>query len=348
MSIAVGGTTAAGPGTRRALEALKRYALPATALAATWLYFVSTTESFRGDAAIFPVLEGFALLGIVALAVGVTMLAGELDMSVASMAALGGVVAVKTAPGGLVACLLAALAVGAVLGAAQGFAIARLRINSLVFTIGTLILLRGVTYLVADNKPVLLKQFEVADPLFQRWGIISPGVVTAAVLFLLAGGFLAYTKWGRELYAIGGGRQEAVAAGVSLNRSIILAFTCSAALAALAGAMASVKGGSAAPGNYQDLLLTAVAAALIGGISLYGGRGTVLHIALGVAVISTIAAGLVAKGSQGYVTQVATGALLFTVIAIEYVASRVAAARKRSTRPSETAQAPGGSLDPAH
>lgn len=314
---------------RRMLQSLRSYGLPLIALAATWIYFYATTDTFRGEGAVFPVLEGFALLGIVALGVGMTMLAGELDMSVASMAAVGGVVAVKMSDSGLVPALLFAIAVGVGVGAAQGFAIARLGVNSLVFTVGTLILLRGLAYLAADNKPVLLKKFEVADPLLQRWGIISPGIIIAAVLFALGGAFLAFTKWGREIYAIGGGRQEAVAAGVPKNRAIAVTFTSSAALASLAGAIASIKGGSAAPANYQDVLLTGVSAALIGGISLYGGRGTVLHIVLGVAVISTIAAGLAAKGSQGYVTQLATGALLVAVIAIEYAASRVAESRKR-------------------
>jgi len=126
-----------------------------------------------------------------------------------------------------------------------------------------------------------------------------------------------------------------------VNRSITIAFTCSAALAALAGAIASVKGGSAAPGNDQEILLTGVPAALIGGISLYGGRGTVVHVVLGVAVISTIAAGLAARGSQAYVTQLATGALLVAVIAIEYVASGPAAARKRRALPHATGSVAG-------
>jgi ribose transport system permease protein len=327
---------------RRMLLSMRSYGLPLTALAATWIYFYATTDSFRGTGAVFPVLEGFALLGIVALGVGMTMLAGELDLSVASMAAVGGVVAVKMAEFGLVPALFIAAAVGVAVGATQGYAIARLGINSLVFTVGTLILLRGLAYLGADNKAILLENFEVSDPLLLRWWIISPGVITAAVLFVLAGAFLAFTKWGREIYAVGGGRQEAVAAGVPKNRAIVVTFTCSAALAALAGGIASIKGGSAAPGNYQDILLTGVSAALIGGVSLYGGRGTVLHIVLGVAVISTIAAGLAAKGSQGYVTQLATGALLVAVIAIEYGAARVAEARRHGVHQQAVFEGRGG------
>ena len=335
------GTSASERG-RRLLRSLRSYGLPLTALAGTWIYFYATTDSFRGTGAVFPVLEGFALLGIVALGVGMTMLAGELDLSVASMAAVGGVVAVKLSGSGLLPALSAAVAVGVAVGALQGYAIARLGINSLVFTVGTLILLRGIAYLGADNKAILLKEFEVSDPLLVRWWIISPGIIVAAVLFVLVGMFLAFTKWGREIYATGGGRQEAVAAGVPKNRAIVVTFTCSAALAALAGAIASIKGGSAAPGNYQDILLTGVSAALIGGISLYGGRGTVLHIALGVAVISTIAAGLAAKGSQGYVTQLATGALLFAVIAVEYAAARVGDARKQGVHHQAVLHGQGG------
>ena len=142
-------------------------------------------------------------------------------------------------------------------------------------------------------------------------------------MFVLLGLFLAYTRYGREIYAIGGAREEARAAGVPRLRPMVLAFALSGACAALAGALASLKGGSAAPQNYEDLLLSGAAAALVGGISLYGGRGTVLNVALGVAVLSAVAAGLASRGSDASVTQLVTGALLITVVAIDFIAARL-------------------------
>jgi ribose/xylose/arabinose/galactoside ABC-type transport system permease subunit len=87
--------------------------------------------------------------------------------------------------------------------------------------------------------------------------------------------------------------------------------------------MSAMRGASATPAAFDGLLLAAVAAALIGGISLYGGRGGVLHVALGVAIVSLVSAGLAVRGEQNYVVQLATGALLFLVIALEFFARRV-------------------------
>jgi ribose transport system permease protein len=163
----------------------------------------------------------------------------------------------------------------------------------------------------------------VSDPLLDRYGIFSISSIVAIAIFVLLGVFLAYTKYGREIYAIGGGRDEARAAGVPRLRPLVLEFALSGACAGLAGALASLKGGSAAPQNYDDVLLAGAAAALVGGVSLYGGRGTIVHVALGVATLSAVAAGLAAAGSDQSLTQLVTGALLIVVVAIEYGAARL-------------------------
>ena len=147
--------------------------------------------------------------------------------------------------------------------------------------------------------------------------------VAALTVFVLAGLFLSYTRWGREIFAIGGARNEAISAGVPRIRPLTISFAISAGCASLAGALAATRGGSAAPQNYADLLLSGVAAALLGGISLYGGRGTVLNVALGVAVLTVVATGLAARGSAASLVQLVTGALLLTMIAIEFLAGRL-------------------------
>ena len=149
-------------------------------------------------------------------------------------------------------------------------------------------------------------------------------VVALAVYVAMDGLFLAYTRWGREIYAIGGARNEAIAAGVPRIRPLAVGFAISAGCASLAGALAATRGGSAAPQNYEDLLLTGAAAALLGGISLYGGRGTVLNVALGVAILSVVGAGLAARGTSASLVQLVTGALLLTVIGLEFGLARLA------------------------
>jgi ribose/xylose/arabinose/galactoside ABC-type transport system permease subunit len=303
---------------------LGSYLLPLGLLVATWIIITVTTPTFRGEASFFSVLEGFPLVGLVALGLAGTIIAGELDLSVGSMAAFAGVIAVETASStGLIGALAIAILIGTTIGAAQGWVIGRVGINSLVLTVGTLILLSGAAWLAAGNRPRQLTDFTVSDPLIVRHGIFSVSSITALVVFLLMGLFLAYTRYGREIYAIGGGREEARAAGVPALRPMMVCFAASGGCAALAGALASLKGGSAAPQNFDDVLLSGVAAVLIGGVSLYGGRGTVLHVALGVAVLSAVTAALAARGSDASVTQLVTGALLIIVVAAEFVATRL-------------------------
>ena len=330
------------------LDRVRLYVRPLAVLVVTWVIMAWTTPGFRGEGSVYSVLEGLPLLGLVALGVAVTMIAGELDLSVGSMAAMAGIIAVEAAHWGLVPCVLYAVAIGTAVGALQGGLIARLGINSLVFTIGTLILLRGVTYLLSGGPngqaPVTLEDFSVSDALLGRHWVFSVSSLIALGVFVVVGLFLAATRYGREIYAIGGARAEAVAAGVSKTRSMIIAFVISAACASLAGALASLRGGSAAPENYADLLLAGVAGAALGGISLWGGRGTVINVLIGVLVLSVVTAALAAKGTPGSTVQLVTGALLLGVIALEFFESRVAGgilARLRRHRPPRGAPAPG-------
>jgi ribose/xylose/arabinose/galactoside ABC-type transport system permease subunit len=304
-------------------DRLKPYALPFAVLVVTWIIIAVITPTFRGEASVYSVLEGFPLVGLVALGLAVTIIAGEFDLSVGSMAALAAVIAVRTSPTGLIGCLAIATIAGVILGALQGALIGRLGINSLVFTIGTLILLRGLTHIFSNSAPIMIENIEITDPLLERYWIFSVSSIVTIVVFVLAGLFLPYTRWGREIFAIGGGRNEAIAAGVPRIRPVAVAFAISGGCASLAGALAAARGGSAAPQNYDDVLLTGCAAALLGGISLYGGRGTVWNVVLGVAILSVVGAGLSARGSEASLVQLVTGALLLTMIAIEFIAGRL-------------------------
>jgi ribose/xylose/arabinose/galactoside ABC-type transport system permease subunit len=171
---------------------------------------------------------------------------------------------------------------------------------------------------------VTLEDFGVSDALLARHWVFSVSSIVALCVFAVIGLFLAFSRYGREIYAVGGARAEAAAAGVSATRSLTIAFALSAACAGLAGALASLRGGAAAPESYADLLLTGVAAAALGGISLYGGRGTVINVLIGVLVLSVVTAGLGIRGTESSTVQLVTGALLLGVIALEFLESRLA------------------------
>ena len=269
---------------------------------------------------VFTILEGFAFLGLAALAVGVTIIAGEFDLSVGSAAAVAGIIAVSVVEDiGLIPAVLVTSAIGTGYGAVQGYVVHRLKIQSLVFTLGTLIALRGVAFMISGENTVVIRDLADSQAVRRQLWIFSPFSLVTIAVFAAIGLLLRYVRVGRDVYAIGGGRQEAAAAGVAVVRPLVLAFALSGSLAALTGALTSIKSGSAGPAAFEELLLPAVTAALIGGVSLFGGKGSVVGIAIGALTLRFLISGLSLAGAPFYVLTLATGALLIVVVVLELV-----------------------------
>jgi ribose transport system permease protein len=307
---------------------VRTYGARIVMLACAWGAMALWVPAFRGESSFYAALEQVPLLGLVALGLAVTIIAGEFDLSVGSMAAIGGVVTVQLSGMGLWPAVAAATAICAVVGALQGLAIAKLGISSVVFTIGTLIALRGVAYLIAGGQPVSVDHLEITDVLLNRYWIFSVSSVIALAVFAVTGLFLAFHRRGRELYAIGGGRVEAISEGIPLERPLTVAFAMSAGCAALAGALASMRGGTADASSYGALLIFGVTAPLIGGIRLYGGRGTVLNVILGVGLLALLTAGLNARGEDPSTAGIVTGVVLLIVVPLTVAAAKVSRVRR--------------------
>lgn len=312
---------------------LSDYAMPLGLLVATWLIMSLWVPEFRGEPAVFATMESFDLIGLVAVGIAVTMIAGELDLSVGSVAAFSAIIAVQVSSAGTLAAIGAAMAVGLVIGVSQGLIIARTGVNSLMFTVGTLIMWRGLTFVISSNKTVTIKDYLMTDPFIARYGAFSLSSIIALCVFVLLGLFLTYVATGRRVYAYGGGRSEALAAGVSPYITMAVAFGVSGVCAGLAGALAAFRGGSAVPGNFADLLLPAVAAALVGGVGLSGGRGTVVNVFLGTAILGVIAAALAVKGADSSINLLVQGALLIAVLATEFGVTRYFRTHRISEHP---------------
>ncbi len=285
-------------------------------------YFSITQEGYFSARNAFAILEGSAVLGLVTIGLTVTIIAGEIDLSIGSMAALIGVIVVQLNDTlGPVPALLVGLLIATVLGALQGFLIKWLRISAIVFTVGTLMLLRGVTLFVAGEQTVVLRNFEFGDFLKTRILLFSPASIIVIIVFIALGLFLNYHKWGREIYATGGARKEALAAGLSLTRPMILVFAISAFCAGLAGAIVGLRSGSAQPLGLQDLLLTGTTAAFVGGVSLLGGKGSAFGAALGTLTIRFLVSGLNFLATPSFIANWVLGVLLMIVIIVELAAT---------------------------
>jgi ribose transport system permease protein len=264
----------------------------------------------------FAIMERFAVLGLVGLALTLCIIAGEIDLSIGSNAALAAVIVVRFADDlGAPTSIMLGVVCATLIGATQGYLIAYLKVRAIVLTVGTLMLLRGVSLFAADERTVMLTDFTVTDFIQTKMGVFfSPASILVIVLCIVVGLFMRYTKYGREIYAIGGARKEAVASGVSLNRPMILVFALSGFCAGVGGAIIGLRSGTAQPLALQYLLLAATVAAFIGGVSILGGKGGVVGAIVGTLTVNFLNTGLVFNITPAYVVQIYLGILLLTVI----------------------------------
>jgi ribose/xylose/arabinose/galactoside ABC-type transport system permease subunit len=275
---------------------------------------------FLTTATAFSVLQQFATIGPIALGLGLSMIIREFDLSVGGMISLAGCIAVLT--GARYPELGVALAVlfGFAWGLLQGVIMVWLRLGSIGVTLGGLLTLGGLAYVVTGNLSISYPRMDVAlavnSEVLRIFSLRS--LVTLAV-FLIAAFFMARTRLGRDVYATGSDRRAAMIAGVRTWAIIPAVFACSGMLAALGGSLLSYSLAAASGEALTDALVPATAAAIIGGVSLMGGRGTPIGMIGGVLVLCLLRAGLNAVGMAPAVQDVVTGAVLFLVAVADAV-----------------------------
>ena len=264
---------------------------------------------------VYNIFQNFSSYGLVALALGITIIAGEFDLSVSSMYLLGGMVAVLTGVSSPWLGVFAALGVAILVGLVQGGLIAGFRLNSMPVTLGGYLVVLGITYILGNGKSVFYENYDVGlrldEPVAQIFSIRS---LVALGIFLVAAIVLRYLRVGRDLRAIGGDRRAARVAGVRVDRLLVGVFVVSALGAALPGALLSYSLATASPTNIGfDVLTFSATAALIGGVNLSGGKGGAFGIAAGVFSLSVLQEILAILRSPEYVSSLITGGLLVVV-----------------------------------
>jgi ribose/xylose/arabinose/galactoside ABC-type transport system permease subunit len=261
------------------------------------------------------------------------MIAGEFDLSVVGTYAVGGMLAVSTGARSPAVGVLVAVAAGAAIGAAQGGLIARLRIPSMPVTLATYITLLGLTYAMSGGLSRSYPNSDVTLWVDQTLGgVFSPRSLFTLAAFIIAAVVLGFTKWGRELRAIGGDRRASRVAGVTVDRMVVGLFTVSGALSALGGALLSYSYASANPDPGLQPLILAAVAALLGGVSLAGGRGSPLGLLAGTLSVALLAQIIAVTALPDFTTQLLYAALLAVIVAIESPGLRATVDRLRASR----------------
>jgi ribose transport system permease protein len=262
----------------------------------------------------FPVTLGrVALIGLVALGLTAVILMGELDLAVASTLAVAGVVMASFE--NLAVGIAAALLVGLLVGAVNALFVVVVGINSFIATLGMLFFLRGAAFVISGEEPVRLASREAGiafgKPLI---GELTPRMLIFILVFVALHLFLTRFRAGREFYAVGGNREAAYDAGIPVIRRVFTGFMISGLVAALAGVINTLERTAADPTAGSTVLLASFAAAIIGGVLLNGGRGSVFGTLIGAASLGILQVALTLSGVQVDVQNIVIGLVLLIAV----------------------------------
>lgn len=262
------------------------------------------------------VLNSTVILALLAAGGAIVIITRQIDVSVGSTMALTGIVGGILLRDGTQPVLAAVLVVllGALLGAVNGLGVAFGRVPSIVMTLGTLGAYRGISFLITGGHSV-----ENIPAAYKRIGVMKilgvPVLVWATVILLTALGILmARSRTGRHLYATGDNEQGAHLIGVRTRAMVVLAFTASGALASMAALVFLAQIGSVSNQAGMGIEMRAIAAAVIGGVALSGGVGTILGASFGALFITAATSSLSFLGIPGFWADTVIGAILLVAL----------------------------------
>lgn len=316
--------------------ALRWETLLAALLLAVIVTGILTSDVFFEGSNLTVILGVAMEKAIMALPMTLIIIAGEIDLSVASILGLASAVLGKTWEAGLPLwlCIAITLLVGAAAGLLNGLCVTRLGLPSLVVTLGTLSLYRGLAYVILGDSAVSDYPSNFTEFGF---GTISgtrlPWTTLIFVPLLAIFAFVLHRAWiGRQIYAIGANKEAARFSAVRVARVKLWLYVVSGVVASLAGIMFTARVSSSRADNAVGFELDVIAAVLLGGVSIFGGRGTLFGVALSLAVVATLRNVLNLNSSNAEIQSIAIGSLLILSVLLPNITRRLAAFR-RARRP---------------
>jgi ribose transport system permease protein len=277
------------------------------------------------------ILDQSSVLLILAATTTVCIIAGIFDLSVAAVATASAIMTVNAINAvGLVGGVIFGVAFGGLLGLITGVAITKTNVNSFIGTLAASFTYRGLGLILAAGGLVTIDDEQSAQSLrdvMEGKYLGLKGAVWIAIGFvILVGIVLAYTVWGKKVYAVGGNWQAARLAGIRSNRVLISCYVLSGIGAGVAGVIYAGRYGTGATNAYPDsYAFTAIAATVVGGVSIFGGSGAVWRGSLGILTFALIGNGLNLLGVDTTYQQTILGLLIFAAVAADQVFRRKSA-----------------------
>jgi ribose transport system permease protein len=283
------------------------------------------TPNFFSQYNLAVVARQASFVGLVALGQTLVLLIGGIDLSVGAAAGLSAIVgSLMLTQAGIhpYAVVPLTAAFGLLLGAVNGVFVALLRLNPFIVTLATWEIFAGITLVITKGYPI--------RPLGETFRVFGQGTIAGVpvpVILFLAGGailsfVLARTRFGRNIYAVGGNRDAAELVGIRVRRVEFIVFALAGMLAALAGILYASRMDAGQPSVGEGWLMGAITAAIIGGTSLRGGQGTMIGTILGALLMAVLANGIVLLNVSGYWERVIVGAVVLIAVLLDLLRRR--------------------------
>jgi len=277
-------------------------------------------QNFRG------IFNNFAVFGVLASGITVVMIAGGFDLSIGSIAGLVGIFSAVLmmdrfgVPTPLI--FVISIVIGCTLGLINGLIITKIGINPIITTLGTLAIIRGVCYFWANLNPRIYNVF--IQNLGRKFilNAVPYTTIYIAVFFILLSLILKFTRFGRDLYTIGGNEILARLAGIRVDRIKTITYIISGFFSAMAGLLLISQLGSGRPEYGTGAELEVLTIVVLGGVVVGGGKGNYLGVFVALVIIQTISNGMVMMDVPIFLRQVVKGALLVLVISIDALRNR--------------------------
>ncbi|MEK8073034.1 ABC transporter permease [Rhodococcoides navarretei] len=299
---------------------------PMAALVIAVIVFSSISSSFLNPQNVSLILQQSVVVGILAVGQTLIILTSGIDLSIGAVAVMGTIVMAQSAgANGPIVALGSTLAVCVAFGAINGGLVTVLRLPPFIVTLGTFTAIQAATRLLAGSETyqvpsgtltLLGNSFKIGS--FST----TYGVVVMLLVYAVMWYALSQTSWGRHIYAVGGSPQASDRSGIKSGRVLFSVYIVTGVIAAIAAWAALGRIPNADPNAYQNANLETITAVVIGGTSLFGGRGTVIGTLVGTLIVGVLRNGLTQAGVDSLYQNIATGILVIVAVAVDQFARR--------------------------
>jgi fructose transport system permease protein len=307
-------------------------------VAAVIVFGIALGSKFFSPFALTLILQQVQIVGVLAAAQSLVILTAGIDLSVGAMAVLSSVIMGQfTFRYGVppTISVLIGLAFGTTIGALNGWLVSRVKLPPFIVTLGMWQIVLAANYLYARNETIRSQDIEQQAPFLQLMGAkfqfggatFTLGVILMLALVVVLGYALRSTAWGRHVYAVGDDPEAAELAGVDVHKTIMSIYMLAGFICALAGWVMIGRFGSVSPAASTGMMgnIQSITAVVIGGISLFGGRGSILGAFFGALIVGVFELGLRMAGANPQWTWLLIGALIIGAVTVDQWIRKVSA-----------------------